>query len=174
MLRWIVFSSIETLLLTDSPLYKTIPKDTIKISIQKILLNWVKETFLESKRQFDLFGLTDEEIQLAILDAREKEKISVINEIDDEKDPDLRAIIMIQKNLKIGRWAIGTAKNLSTYNAEFQDFLQEQRDRAGIADTGILKPAKEDALGFDMSNIEASAYDTAFAQDEDEGGAMED
>lgn len=174
MLRWIVFSSIETLLLTDSPLYKTIPKDATKISIQKILLNWVKETFLESKRQFDLFGLTDEEIQLAILDAREKEKISVINEIDDEKDPDLRAIIMIQKNLKIGRWAIGTAKNLSTYNAEFQDFLQEQRDRAGIADTGILKPSKEDALGFDMSNIESSAYDTAFAQDEDEGGAMED
>ena len=107
---------------------------------------------------------------MAILDAREKEKNSVIKEIEDEKDPDMRAVALVTKNLKIGRWAIGTAKNLSSYNASFQDFLQEQRDRAGIADNGIMKPKKEDALGFDMSKVEDSAYDVAEAQDEDEGG----
>jgi hypothetical protein len=56
---------------------------------------------------------------------------------------------------------------MSSYNAEFQDFLQEQRDRMGIADTGVLKPKKEDALGFDMANVESSAYDTVVHEDED-------
>jgi len=107
------------------------------------------------------------------LDAREKEKNSVIKEIDDEKDPDLKAVALIQKNLKIGRWAIGTAKNLSSYNAEFQDFLQEQRDRAGIADNGIMKPKRENVLGFDMSKVEDSGYDVYDAQDEDADGGDE-
>jgi len=171
LLRWLVFSSIESLLLTESPLYASVPRDAERSQIQRILLNWTKNVLMEGRRQFDLFGLTAEEIQMAILDAREKEKLSVIKEIDDEKDPDLRAIAMVQKGLKIGRWAIGTAKNLSSYNAEFQDFLQEQRDRAGIADNGIMRPKKEDALGFDMSNVEASAYDTGEVEHEDvEGG----
>lgn len=169
-LRWLVFSSIESLLLIESPLYSSVPRDTEKIQIQAILLRWTNQTFIEAKRQFDLFGLTAEEIQMAILDAREKEKNSVIKEIEDEKDPDMRAVALVTKNLKIGRWAIGTAKNLSSYNASFQDFLQEQRDRAGIADNGIMKPKKEDALGFDMSKVEDSAYDVTEAQDEDEGG----
>ena len=167
-LRWLIYASIESLLLTTSPLYSIVPRDTEKIQIQHILLNWTHATFLEAKRQFNLFGLTAEEIQMAILDAREKEKNSVIKEFDDEKDPDMKAIALIQKNLKIGRWAIGTSKNLSSYNAEFQDFLQEQRDRMGIADNGILKPKKEDALGFDMSGVENSAYDTTEGQHEDE------
>jgi hypothetical protein len=171
LLRWLVFSSIETLLLTESPLYSSVPRDSERTQIQRILLNWTKNSLIEGRRQFDLFGLTADEIQMAILDAREKEKLSVIKEIDDEKDPDLRAVAMIQKSLKMGRWAVGTAKNLTSYNAEFQDFLQEQRDRAGIADNGIMKPKKEDALGFDMSNVEASAYDTSVFEHEDvEGG----
>ena len=170
-LRWLVLSSIETLLLTQSPLYVGIPRDAERSQIQRILLGWTKKVFLEGRRQFDLFGLTAEEIQMAILDAREKEKLSVIKEIDDEKDPDLRAIAMVQKSLKIGRWAIGTAKNLTSYNAEFQDFLQEQRNRAGIVEDGIMAPKKkEDALGFDMSNVENSAYDTGEVEHEDADG----
>ena len=172
-LRWLIFSSIEALLLTESPLYVEVPRDVEKMQIQTILLNWTGKTFLEARRQFDLFGLTAEEVQMAILDAREKEKNSVIKEIEDEKDPDLRAVALVTKNLKIGRWAIGTAKNLSSYNASFQDFLQEQRDRAGIADNGIMKPVKEDALGFDMSKAEDSAYDVSEAQDEDYDGGDE-
>jgi hypothetical protein len=172
-LRWLIFSSIESLLLTESPLYSEVPRDVEKLQIKKILLNWTGKTFIEARRQFDLFGLTAEEVQMAILDAREKEKNSVIKEIEDEKDPDLRAVALVTKNLKIGRWAIGTAKNLSSYNATFQDFLQEQRDRAGIADNGIMKPVKEDALGFDMSKVEDSAYDVTDAQDEDYDGGDE-
>lgn len=110
---------------------------------------------------------------MAILDAREKEKNSIIKEIEDEKDPDLQAIMKVEKKLKIGRWAIGTAKNTTTYNAEFQDFLQEQRDRAGIVETGLTKPKREDALGFDMGKIEDSAYETGQAEHEDHDGGEE-
>lgn len=172
-LRWLVFSSIETLLIRTSPIYASVPSEADKEKIHAILLDWVRKTFLEAKRQYDLFGLSETEIQLAILDAREKEKISIIKEIDDEKDPDLRAVTKIQQKLKIGRWAIGSGKNTSSYNAQFQDFLQEQRDRAGITDNSLMK-VKEDALGFDMSQVENSAYDTAVNNDEDEGGAMEE
>ena len=172
-LRWLVLSSMESLLLIESPLYSKIPKDSEKIQIQRILLTWTKSVFLEGRRQFDQFGLTEEEIRLAILDAREKEKISVIKEIDDEKDPDLRAAALVQKNLKIGRWAIGTSKNLSSYNAEFWDFLQEQRDRMGIADTtNGPAAAPENAIGFDFGEIPEAdrGFDTYARQDEDEGG----
>jgi hypothetical protein len=172
MLRWLILSSVETLLITESPLYNTVPKDSEKVLIQRILLGWTRSTFVEGRRQFDQFGMTEEEIRLAILDAREKEKISVIKEIDDEKDPDLRAAALVQKNLKIGRWAIGTAKNLSNYNAEFWDFLQEQRDRMGVADTGVVVAPVENAIGFDFGELPEAerGFDTYAKQDEDEGG----
>ena len=171
MLRWLVLASIESLLLVESPLYSKIAKDADKILIQRVLLGWVRNTFVEGRRQFDQFGMTDDEVQLAIEDAREKEKRSVIEEFDKEKDPDLAALMKINKALKIGRWAVGNSKNLSKYNAEFYDFLQDQRDRAGIADGGFPKQ-REDPLGFDFgTQPQADArYETYAAEDEDEGG----
>jgi hypothetical protein len=172
MLRWLVLASIESLLLIESPLYSKIPKDSEKSLIQKILLNWTKSTFVEARRQFDQFGLTEEEIRLAILDAREKEKNSVIKEIDDEKDPDMRAVALVQKGLKMGRWGIGNAKNLSGYNAEMWDFLQEQRDRIGQVDnTNAAAPAApEDAVGFTFGSLPEAerGFDTAKHDHEDE------
>ena len=172
MLRWLVLSSIESLLLIESPLYSKIPKDSEKTLIQKILLGWTKSTFVEARRQFDQFGLTEEEIRLAILDAREKEKNSVIKEIDDEKDPDMRAVALVQKGLKMGRWGIGNAKNLTGYNAEMWDFLQEQRDRIGKVDNtnAAAAPVVEDAVGFTFGSLPEAdrGFDTAKHDHEDE------
>lgn len=172
LLRWLVLSSIESLLRIESPLYSKIPRDADKITIQRILLVWVRTTFLEARRQFEQFGMTDDEVQMAIEDAREKEKNSVIKEMDDEKDPDLRALIKINQGLKIGRWAVGNSKNLTSYNAEFYDFLQDQRDRAGIVDTSAARGGREDPLGFDFgAQPQADAkYDTYAAEHDDEGG----
>jgi len=172
LLRWLVLSSIESLLLIESPLYSKIPKDSEKNLIQKILLTWTKSTFTEGRRQFDQFGMTEEEIRLAILDAREKEKNSVIKEIDDEKDPDLRAVALVQKGLKIGRWGIGNAKNLTGYNADMWDFLQEQRDRIGVVDNTNAAPVAgpEDAVGFNFGELPEAdrGFDTAKHDHEDE------
>jgi hypothetical protein len=172
MLRWLVLASIESLLLIESPLYSKIPRDSEKTLIQKILLGWTKSTFVEARRQFDQFGLTEEEIRLAILDAREKEKNSVIKEIDDEKDPDMRAVALVQKGLKMGRWGIGNAKNLTGYNAEMWDFLQEQRDRIGKVDNtnAAAAPVVEDAVGFTFGSLPEAerGFDTAKHDHEDE------
>ena len=167
-LRWLVLSSMESLLTTLSPIYNHITNDSDKMKIQAILLAWTKEAFLEGRRQFDLFGMTDAEIELAILDSREKEKISIIKEIDDEKDPDLRAVTLMQKNLKIGRWGVATKKS-GSYNAEYWDFLQDQRNRMGVIDVAAV-PAKENAIGFDFAQAPEAdrRYDTYAVQAEDE------
>jgi len=173
MLRWLVLSSMESLLLIESPLYTKIASEGEKVSIQQILLTWTRVAFVDALKQYQQFGLSNDEIRLVIEDAREKEKNSVIKEIDDEKDPDLRAIALIQKGLKMGRWAIGNKKNMTTYNAEFYDFLQEQRDRIGQ----VERPAgagREDPLGFDFAAADPAErwQDGHFtAEAEDEGGA---
>jgi hypothetical protein len=173
MLRWMVLSSMETLLLIESPLYTKIPTEGEKTSIQQILRQWTTATFVEAGRQFAQFGLSNDEILLAIEDAREKEKNSVIKEIDDEKDPDLRAVIDVQRALKIGRWGMGNKKNMTTYNAEFFDFRQEQLDRIGKLDKPVA--AREDPLGFDFA-AEAPAErwldGHGVAEAEDEGAEV--
>jgi len=167
-LRWLVLGSMESLLTTLSPIYNHITSDSTKMHIQAILLAWTKESLLEARRQYELFGLSDKEIEMAILDSREKEKISIIKIIDDEKDPDLRAVIRMQQNLKIGRWGVA-AKKSGSYNGEYWDFLQGQRDRMGVVDAAVVG-AKENPIGFDFgAQPEADRrYDTYAAQAEDQ------
>lgn len=166
-LRWLVMCSMESLLTTLSPAYSHVSNESASMQIQTILLAWTKANLLEAKRQYDLFGMSDLEVEMAILDAREKEKISIIKEIDDEKDPDMRAVTLVQKNLKMGRWGVG-AKKSGNYNTEYWDFLQDQRDRMGIVD-GAGGPAKENAIGFDFGNVPVGdrGYDVYAADAED-------
>jgi len=149
-LKWLVMSSMESILTTLSPVYAHVGSDATSLKIQTILLAWVKANMLEARRQYDIFGMSDKEVEMAILDAREKEKISIIKEIDDEKDPDMRAVTLMQKNLKMGRWGVG-AKKSGAYNTEYWDFLQDQRDRIGVVEGGGgAAPAQENAIGFDF------------------------
>jgi len=166
-LRWLVFSSMESLLTTFSPIYDHVPSDSIKMKIQSVLLVWTKDSFIEGRNQYDMFGLTDEEIQMAILDSREKEKNSIIKEIDDVKDPDMRAAMLMQKNLGIGRFNVPQGKG-GAYNTDNWDFLQGQRDRMGVVDVPFAK--KDNAIGFDFgAQPQADAkYDTYAVQAEDE------
>jgi hypothetical protein len=166
-LRWFVFSSMESLLTTFSPIYDHVSSDSIKLKIQNILLAWVKESLIEGRSQYNMFGLSDEEIQMAILDSREKEKNSIIKEIDDEKDPDLKAVIKMQLKLGIGRYNVPQGK-AGAYNAETWDFLQGQRDRMGVVDVPYAQ--RENAIGFDFAaQPQADAkYDTYAVQAEDE------
>ena len=172
MLRWIVLSSMETLLVTTSPLYTAVGTESHKAKIKTVVLTWAKESLLESKKQFDLFGMSDAEVEAAILDLREKEKISIIKELDDIKDPDEKAAEMMQMRLGIGRWAVGGKKG-GEFDAEYWNFLQGQRDRIGVIDTyGQGAPAKENAMGYDFAEEAQAdrAYQTYAGQDEDEGG----
>jgi hypothetical protein len=168
-LKWLVMSSMESILTTLSPVYAHVGSDATSLKIQTILLAWVKSNMLEARRQYDIFGMSDKEVEMAILDAREKEKISIIKEIDDEKDPDMRAVTLMQKNLKMGRWGVG-AKKSGAYNSEYWDFLQDQRDRIGVVEGGGAAPAQENAIGFDFGAAPEAdrRYETYAAQAEDE------
>lgn len=43
---------------------------------------------------------------------------------------------MIKKSLKIGDWAVGTVKNLFTYDANFYEFERSQRSAMGLPEFG--------------------------------------
>ena len=72
----------------------------------------------------------------------------------------------------MGRWGIGNAKNLTGYNAEMWDFLQEQRDRIGKVDNtnAAAAPVVEDAVGFTFGSLPEAdrGFDHAKHDHEDE------
>jgi hypothetical protein len=169
-LRWAVLSSVESLLTISSPLYISITTESNKLQIKNILSEWTKSAFLEGGKSYELFGMSDEAVEAAILDLREKEKISIIKEIDDIKDPDEKAAMMLQKRLGLGRWAVGTTKG-GEFNAEYWNFLQGQRDRIGVYDE-FGGQRRENALGFDFAEVPQGerGYETYAGQDEDAHG----
>ena len=169
-LRWILLSSIESLLTISSPLYTPITTEPKKLQIKNILSEWTKSAFLDGGKSYDLFGMSDEAVEAAILDLREKEKISIIKEIDDIKDPDEKAAMMLQKRLGLGRWAVGTTKG-GEFNAEYWNFLQGQRDRIGVYDE-FGGQRRENAVGYDFAEVPQGerGYATYAGQDEDAFG----
>jgi len=163
MLRWIIMASMESVLVTSSPLYTPVSSDSTKLQIKQIVSLWIFESFTESRKQFDLFGMSDAEVDAAILDLREKEKISIIKEIDDIKDPDEKAAMMMMKKLGLGRWAVGTKKG-GEFDAQYWDFLQGQRDRIGVLDTYGAPKAGYD---FAQEPQKDRGYETYAAEHDD-------
>jgi len=165
-LKWLLLVCLESILSIQSPIYAEVGTPDDKNIIVRELSEWVCTTANESNEDFKHFGLSDEQIKMLLLDAIEKEKISVIKEMDDEKDADLRELAKINKKFGLGRWAIGSKIKGNTYNAEVWDFLQEQKARAGAAD-----PLAVVATDFGQMAPEApSAYDYRAEEHEDEGG----
>jgi hypothetical protein len=164
-LRWILLVSLESALSVSSPLYSEVGSAEDKTTIVRELSEWVRATSAETSEDFKQFGLSDLEVEMLLLDATEKEKISVIKGMDDEKDPDLRELAKINKKLGLGTWAVGAKIKGNTYNPEVWDFLQEQKARAGAAN-----PQAIPATDFGQMAVEApSAYDYRKEEHEDEG-----
>ena len=165
-LKWLLLTCLESALSVASPLYSEVGTNEDKNIIVRELSDWVCSTATETVQDFKQFGLSDLEVELLLLDAVEKEKISVIKEMDDEKDPDLKELTKINKKYGLGRWSVAAKIKGNTYNAEVWDFLQEQKDRAGAANPQAIM-----ATDFGQMVPEApSAYDYRADEDEDEGG----
>lgn len=164
-LRWFLLASLELALSPSSPLYSDVGSADDKTTIIRELTEWVRLTAKETNDDFKQFGLSDTEVEMLLLDATEKEKISVIKGMDDEKDPDLRELVKINKKFGLGTWAIGAKIKGNSYNPEIWDFLQEQKARAGTAN-----PQAIPATDFGQMAVEApSAYDYRMEEHEDEG-----
>ncbi len=82
----------------------------------------------------------------------------------------------MKKKLKIGDWAVGTVKNLFSYDADFFEFERDQRAAMGLpefsADVTGGAAGDQDRFGFyEFAAQEIGMDDTSnhrAAQDEDE------
>jgi len=104
---------------------------------------WVCDAMLNTIELIGSYQKTPEQIADAINVRAEKEKAYFIEKFD-SLDKDLRDIEKRKKALKIGDWAVGTLKNLFSYDAEFFEFERGQRAAMGLPEfsgdiTGLLE-----------------------------------
>lgn len=169
-LRWSVFSGFLALLTPSSPLYAgsgaSVP---VQHNAARFLCKWVLNSLTAATADVETYQLTPEEISEAIHVRAELEKTAFINKFD-KLDGELRKVELMKKKLKIGDWAVGTLKNLFSYDADFFEFERAQRAAMGVPEfagdiTGVAEGAEHIAdpgIGMDdTSNHRAK-------EDEDE------
>ena len=82
----------------------------------------------------------------------------------------MRKVELIKRNLKIGDWAVGTSKNLFSYNSDMWELRRDQRLAMGLPEfgEGEARGAAAERYGFfTMGGGEGEGYDHRAAQDED-------
>jgi hypothetical protein len=172
-LRWSVFSGLLALLTPSSSFYSG--SVALQQDASRFLCNWMLESLNAANNEVQTYQLNAQQITEAIQARAELEKNSFIQKFD-KLDRDLRKVELMKKKLKIGDWAVGTIKNLFTYDANFFEFEREQRAAMGLPEfsgdvTGVAEAAAEDRYGFyNFGAQEVGMDDTSnhrAAQDED-------
>jgi hypothetical protein len=159
-LRWITMAGLRTLLSQHSVYYHDmLPEEKKKTS--EFLIQWVQTSVTNYVRYIDRYQRSVAEINEAINARAELEKAFFIKRFDD-LDRDLRAVEKIKKTLKIGDWAVGTVKNLFTYDADFYEFERSQRAAMGLPDM-----AGEEHGAQQRNEVIDGGYDNRPAADED-------
>jgi len=162
-LRWFTLSGLTALMKRDSVYYRDIPTAEEKNSVSQFLTSWIDASVQSYTKYNKRYQLNVSQIQEAINARAELEKAYFIKRFDD-LDKDLRMVEKIKKNLKIGDWAVGTVKNLFSYDANFYEFERSQRAAMGLPEFG----GGEESAGTDhrQETIDGG-YDNRAAQDED-------
>lgn len=165
-LRYVILSGLSALVNDGSPLYAGMPSPIAKANAAQFAANFLVDALEEGQKDIRQFDMTPALIE-ELLNARaEAEKALFIRKFDD-LDRDLRKIELIKKKYKIGDWAVGTMKNLFSYNPEFYDHQREQLVSMGVLNEGA---GGEDRYGRYTFGQEAqSMHDNLHraAQDED-------
>lgn len=176
-LRWLVTHVMAALLTDESGLYRDVAAD-VRRQVQLFFTEWFIDVFKTAGRQVAEFQMSAKEIQDAILARTELEKRAFINKFD-QLDREMRRIELEKKKLKIGDWAVGTVKNLFSYDADFYEFERGQRAAMGLPEfaagvdgaAGAAGAAAEDPYGFFQFGQQPQAdgaYDHRARHDEDE------
>lgn len=76
-----------------------------------------------------------DDIKLALEARAEKELVGILSEMD-KMTPDEKKLVLLQKKLGIGRWAVGGTNAIWKYNADRYEVERDERARAGIMDFG--------------------------------------
>jgi hypothetical protein len=170
-LRWLTFHVMAALLTDESGLYRDVAAD-VRRQVQLFYTEWFIDVFKTAGRQVAEFQMD------AILARTELEKRAFINKFD-QLDREMRRIELEKKKLKIGDWAVGTVKNLFSYDADFYEFERGQRAAMGLPEfaagvdgaAGAPAGAAEDPYGFFQFGQQPQAdgaYDHRARHDEDD------
>jgi hypothetical protein len=163
-LRWFTLSGLLALMSADSIYYRDVESATEKTTAVDFFRTWIQRTvqsYAESTRRYQL---SPAQIAEAIHARAELEKSYFIQRFDD-LDRDMRAVEKIKKGLKIGDWAVGTVKNLFSYDANFYEFERAQRAAMGLTEFGVAEMGGE--LNQGRQAVIDGGYDNRGAQDED-------
>jgi hypothetical protein len=160
-LRWFTLSGLNALMKRDSVYYRNITTADQKNRVSRYLTNWIERSVQSNAKYNKRYQLNVSQIQEAINARAELEKAYFIKRFDD-LDRDLRAVEKIKKSLKIGDWAVGTVKNLFSYDADFYEFERSQRTAMGLPEFG-----GEGGAVDRRQEVVDGGYDNRAVQDED-------
>ena len=154
-------------------MYADAKSPAVRKEAVKFMADFLRTTLRATAARKRRFQLSAAEIEEAIEERAEIEKGYFINKLD-VLDPEARRLELMKKRLKIGDWAVGTVKNLFTYDADFFEFERAQRAAMGLPEfgeevTGVpAGAAPEDRYGFfSLGGGAEEGYDHRAAQDED-------
>jgi hypothetical protein len=159
-LRWFTLSGLNALMKRDSIYYRNITTADQKNHVSRYLTNWIERSLQSNAKYNKRYQLNVSQIQEAINARAELEKAYFIKRFD-VLDKDLKQVEKIKMSLKIGDWAVGTVKNLFSYDANFYEFERSQRTAMGLPEFG-----GEEAVGRRREVVDGG-YDNRPAADED-------
>jgi len=165
MIQWSLFNGLLALFSETSPIYADATDSSKKVEATKFHMTWICDAILNTIDLIGKYQKTPEQIAEAINARAELEKAYFIKKFDD-LDKDLRDIEKRKKALKIGDWAVGTLKNLFSYDADFFEFERGQRAAMGLPEfsTDITGLAEAEPM---RAAVQEEGYDHRAPADED-------
>lgn len=175
-LRWSLLHVLAALLTDESGLYAAVYTD-----VRQQAIEFSRDVLLDllSSKQADLapYHMSAKEVQESLLARQELEKNMFIQRFD-KLDREMRQVELMKKRLKIGDWAVGTTKNLHSYDADFYEFERAQRAAMGLPEfaaditrgadeRGVAEETGANAYGLGLDTGPEAGYDHRAAHDED-------
>jgi hypothetical protein len=130
-LRWALVAGLNMLVATDSALLADAAGPDEREAAVRFNARWIVDAAIAGDEYIGKYQLSAAAIEEALNVRAEKER-AAFTKILDGVDQDMRKLELMKKKLKIGDWAVGTAKNLFTYDADFYEFQRDQRARFGV------------------------------------------
>lgn len=175
-LRWSLLHVLAALLTEESTVYTSAYTD-----VRQQAIGFSRDFMLDllTSKQMDLapYQMTAKEVQESLLARQELEKNMFIQRFD-KLDREMRQVELMKKRLKIGDWAVGTTKNLHSYDADFYEFERAQRAAMGLPEysdditqgadeRGLTDEAGTTAYGLGLDTGPEAGYDHRIIHDED-------
>lgn len=168
-LRWALVTGLNMLITSDSVLLADAPGPDEREAATRFNARWIVDAAIAGDEYIGKYQLNAAQIEEALNVRAEKER-AAFTKILDGVDQDMRKLELMKKKLKIGDWAVGTAKNLFSYDADFYEFQRDQRARFGVPEfdgaiTGLPVAATDGAA---VPQIDVERDNLHYANDGEE------